>query len=165
VTGRIDPTRPDEDFDWDDSDQVTEAAWWAVEHECPADEAAALAALTAVRGMGEEGGPALVRLAAHLYRLIAAAEFPALVAEEVTDDGETFQALRCPVCGSLVQEDELSAVDVSERWTSADIDGFDFEREAVSFCFDGDDDYQDTLYYLHVGHSVQLPDGWKEHAS
>lgn len=91
-------------------------------------------------------------------------EAPRLIVEEVTDDGETFTALRCPRCGTLAGYDNLAAVDQSTRWNYADApddDSFDHER----LFFDGRErgDYGSTLYYLHNDdHAVSLPDGWME---
>lgn len=94
---------------------------------------------------------------------IRAAEFPRLVVEEVTDDGETFVGLRCPRCGTLADYDNLAAVDQSVRWNYADTpddDSFDHER---LFFSQGDGEYSETLYYLHNDdHAVSLPEGWTE---
>lgn len=88
---------------------------------------------------------------------------PELVEETVTDDGETYQALRCPTCGHLVDDGAaFYAVDVSERWNSAEPD-HDGQEIDVS---NGDDDYGSTLYYLHDAgdqpHPVVPPMGWRE---
>lgn len=88
---------------------------------------------------------------------------PELVVERVTDDRETYDALRCPTCGYLVDDTEdLSAVDVSERWNTALPD-----QEARELSISrGDDDYSETLYYLHDGgdgpHPVVPPTDWTE---
>jgi hypothetical protein len=88
---------------------------------------------------------------------------PALEVTEVTDDGETWTALRCPRCGSIVDPYELIAVDMSIRWNrSDDIGDEDFVRETISFAGSDHDDYGDTLFYMHNEHTVSLPDGWKE---
>lgn len=97
-----------------------------------------------------------------LFNKIRATEFPALVKERVTDDGETFDALRCPRCGNLVESEDLYAVDFSERWNNAgEIGDEDFVHGSVIF-YPGDTDYGSTLYYLHDDHAVSLPDGWVE---
>lgn len=87
---------------------------------------------------------------------------PELVEETVTDDGETYQALRCPTCGTLVDDSEAFwGVDVSERWSAARPD---HERQELDMS-DGDDDYDSTLYYLHGDdqpHPVVPPMGWRE---
>lgn len=88
---------------------------------------------------------------------------PELVEETVTDDGETYQALRCPTCGHLVDDgDEFYAVDVSERWSRAEPD---HERVELDIS-QGDDDYSETLYYLHDSgsqpHPVIPPNAWSE---
>lgn len=91
------------------------------------------------------------------------AEAPRLTVEEVTDDGETFMALRCPRCGTLADYDNLAAVDQSTRWNYADApddDSFDHER---LFFDSADHEAGETLYYLHDDdHAVSLPEGWTE---
>ncbi|WP_314457716.1 hypothetical protein [uncultured Microbacterium sp.] len=73
---------------------------------------------------------------------------PVLMVVTVTDDGETYRALRCPVCDQLVTDSygDLYAVDVSTRWSIAETDD-DHRQMSVSR---GDDDYSSTLYYLHT---------------
>lgn len=108
----------------------------------------------------------LIAQADVLFDKIRGADFPALTVEEVTDDGETFTALRCPRCGRLVDADSLHAVDFAERWTSAsDVDSDEaIERREVKFHFDERGDFGDTVYYRHDDHAVNLPDGWTESA-
>lgn len=96
-----------------------------------------------------------------LAEQITATEFPRLEVEEVTDDGETYDALRCPRCGGLADEDSLAAVDQSIRWNYAE--GIDMDDEGVTFDGGGYSDYGSTLYYLHNDdHAVSLPEGWTE---
>lgn len=115
--------------------------------------------LRLIRDGGEVGGPMLVRLAGDLEHYIASATFPELVVETVTDDGETFEALRCPVCDGLVDAWELSAVDTSERWSPAS--DISTDNREVLVHFDERGEFGDTLYYLHgENHAVQLPEGW-----
>lgn len=87
---------------------------------------------------------------------------PVLTVETVTDDGETYPALRCPVCGQLVTDSgDLYAVDVSTRWSTAETDD-ENQQMRVSR---GDDDYSSTLYYLHATrepHAVVPPEDWTE---
>lgn len=93
------------------------------------------------------------------------AVFPRLVEDEVTDDGETFKALRCPRCYSIVSEGELFAHGIG--WTqegNEDLGDWQFDHRRVSF---GQPDRPDTstVYYTHgdnPGHGVSLPEGWKE---
>lgn len=90
--------------------------------------------------------------------------FPRLVVERVTDDGETFDALRCPRCGSLVDaQDDLYAIDVSIRANStSDIGDDTFEHHRVSFDAGDYSDYGETMNYLHGDHPVSLPEGFTE---
>lgn len=108
-------------------------------------------------------GDALIEKIAAMQADLEATTFPELVEEEVTDDGETYMALRCPRCGLTVEAEDLNAVDVSERWSEADDTYSDevFDRCTITFTR-GDNAYGETLYYLHTGHAVSLPDGWKE---
>ena len=94
------------------------------------------------------------------------AAFPALVVEEVTDDDETYMALRCPRCGNLIDDGTLAAISPAESWDYneyPDDDAFDHQR--VTFVQDERPDLEETLYYMHgdtPGHAVSLPDGWTE---
>jgi hypothetical protein len=91
------------------------------------------------------------------------AEFPMLEVEEVTDDGETYMALRCPRCGDLIDSEELFAHGIG--WTAESneyLGDWQFDHQRVSF---GEPDQPDTetLYYTHgdnPGHAVSLPEGW-----
>jgi len=93
------------------------------------------------------------------------AVFPRLIEAEVEDDGETYMALRCPRCDSLVEEGSLFAHGIG--WTqeeNQDVGDWQFDHGRVSF---GQPDQADTstLYYTHgdsPGHGVSLPEGWKE---
>lgn len=109
----------------------------------------------------------LVRMEHALTLKLKNAAYPQLRVKVVIDDSEVFDALRCPVCGNLVEPDDLVAVDTSVRWTTADADAFDFDRGRAAFTFDGDSDYGPTDYYLHGDkdmHRVRLPEGWQENA-
>lgn len=95
-----------------------------------------------------------------------AMEWPALKVVTVKDDGETYPAVRCPWCKNIVEDDDLVAVDLSERWSRVDDLGeTTIANGRVSLC-SGDDDYDNTLYYLHLDGScinpVSLPEGWTE---
>lgn len=93
--------------------------------------------------------------------------FPALLEEEVTDDGETFMALRCPRCDGLVTNaGDLFAISPAEHWAESDDIG-DWQMDHQSITFDSSEhpDLESTLYYRHgdsPGHAVSLPDGWTE---
>ncbi len=106
----------------------------------------------------------LIAQIGELFEKIRAAEFPELTVEEVTDDGETFTALRCPRCDRLVDADDLYAVDFAERWTSADDVDIDsaIDYREIRFSFDELGEFGDTIYYRHDDHPVNLPDGWTE---
>lgn len=109
---------------------------------------------------------ALIAQYDELQTKLRAAEFPALVAEEVTDDGETYMALRCPRCGHTIDDGMLVAVSPAESWDySEELDDHAFDHQRVTFVQDERPDLEATLYYLHgdnPGHAVSLPDGWKE---
>lgn len=114
--------------------------------------------------ISELSGPELVTLFHAVMTALPKADYPQLIEEQVTDDGETYDAVRCPVCGSLVSDsDDIYAVDVALRWTSAE-----FRTDYSTVELDGghDADYGDTLYYKHgdgkSSHAVSLPDGWTE---
>ena len=109
-------------------------------------------------------GAELVELHKAVEKQLPLADYPQLVVETVTEDGETFQAVRCPVCDSIVSHggEGLYAVDNALRWTSAE---FDLEHEDVDLNGENSN-YGDTLYYWHAtyseGHAVSLPEGWTE---
>lgn len=116
--------------------------------------------------MSVEEGDALIEQLDALFEQIRAFPFPALVEEEVTDDRETFMALRCPRCGGLATDDNLHAVDYALRWSGSDECDSDsaFNYRTVTFSGDGGSgDFSETVYYLHnEDHAVSLPDGWTE---
>ncbi|CAM5530620.1 hypothetical protein [Leifsonia shinshuensis] len=107
---------------------------------------------------------ALIAQLDDLMDAIRVAEFPALVAEEVEDDRETFLAVRCPRCGDLVESEDLRAVTPAFLWIAADDIESDetHARGAVSFYNDQTPDLEETLYYRHREHAVRLPEGWRE---
>jgi hypothetical protein len=87
--------------------------------------------------------------------------FPALLVVDADDDGETYQALRCPTCRELITdvEYELFAVD----WSMHQQPGTDSSVENRYVSFEPEDhDLDETLYYLHDQHPVSLPDGFRE---
>ncbi len=92
--------------------------------------------------------------------------FPRLIEDEVTDDGETYKALRCPRCGVLVNEGELFAVSPAEHWApNEEPDDWAFDHQRVRFDASERPDLEPTLYYKHgddFGHAVSLPEGWTE---
>lgn len=108
----------------------------------------------------------LIGVYGHAQAALRAAVFPALVVEEVTDDGETFMALRCPRCDGIVSDAGLVAVSPAESWDySEEIDDDAFDRHRVTFVQDERPNLEETLYYMHgdlPGHAVSLPDGWTE---
>ena len=111
-------------------------------------------------------GAELVELHKAVEKQLPLADYPQLVVETVTDDGETFQAVRCPVCKSIVSEgfSGLHAVDTALRWTEPE---FDMDHDEVDLYGEDDDaPWGETLYYWHEaypkGHAVSLPEGWRE---
>lgn len=105
----------------------------------------------------------LIDLFGKIEKAITDREFPALVVETVTDDGETYEAVRCPVCGSLVSDaGDIYAVDLAHRWSPIE---FDVEHDDADVS-GGDTEVGVTLYYWHdthpKGHAVSLPEGWTE---
>lgn len=111
-------------------------------------------------------GDVIIRVLGNIEKNLKEAEFPRLTEEEITDDGETYMALRCPRCGGSISEGgELFAHGVG--WTQEEnepLGEWDFDHGTVSF---GQPDRPDTetLYYTHgdsPGHAVSLPEGWTE---
>ena len=95
----------------------------------------------------------------------ASESFPRLVVDTVTDDGETYMALRCPRCGLTVDDGELYAISPAEHWGPNDyVDDNAFDHQIVTFDSSERPDLEETLYYMHGdnGHAVSLPDGWTE---
>lgn len=94
-----------------------------------------------------------------------AARFPALVVETVEDDGEVFDALRCPRCKYLIDGD-LFAVSIDQNAIeNEELYDSHFDHRQIPFDPDVDRDLGDTIYYRHgdnPGHAVRLPDGWRE---
>jgi hypothetical protein len=92
--------------------------------------------------------------------------FPRLVEEEVTDDGETYMALRCPRCEGLISDGDLFAISPAEHWGPNDYPDDDaFDHHRVTFDSSESPDLEETLYYRHgdyPGHAVSLPEGWSE---
>lgn len=96
--------------------------------------------------------------------LVRTTTYPALNAETVHDDGETFEGVRCPWCDELVSEDgTLIVVDQAVRWTRVDADEFDHERRNIEPDYGHHGDYE-GLHYMHeaCGKPVDLPEGWTE---
>lgn len=126
--------------------------------------------------MTTEMTQAVIRSALHDFEKALAAlrdvahEAPELQPQTVTDDGEEFEALRCPVCNLIVNAEELRAVDVVERWSyNEEMGDEDFNHRQV--IFDGTSgeqniEYDITVYWTHGDTSaacfVTLPEGWTE---
>lgn len=122
---------------------------------------AVVAAIDALIADYPGAAPLLHDVAAHRARTTT---YPALTAENVTDDGETFPAVRCPWCDQIVSEgEELIVVDEAERWTRVDGNEYDHDRHTIDPAYDGYGDYE-TLHYMHeaCGNPVDLPEGWTE---
>lgn len=125
------------------------------------DYAAALIAFLTPPRTREQTADGMLEAIESLHQQVWAAA-PVLTIETVSDDGETYQALRCPVCARLVSDGgELRAVDVSTRWSSAEPDVENRQMDVTA----GDHDYGSTLYYVHwtgEAHAVVPPEGWSE---
>ena len=114
----------------------------------------------------EHPGDLLIAEYARLQQAIRDTEFPILVQETVTDDGETWEALRCPRCDGIISNaGDLIAVSPAEDWAySDDIGDHEIDHQTVEFEA-GRPDLDETIYYLHDagdGHAVSLPEGWTE---
>lgn len=112
----------------------------------------------------DETGSDLIAQRHHLDAKIRAFEFPRLMEEEVTDDGETYDALRCPECKSIVDSESLVAVSPAEHHATAeDLESDDAHEHCRITFYSGErPDLEETLYYLHNEHPVALPEGWTE---
>ncbi|WP_336652979.1 MULTISPECIES: hypothetical protein [unclassified Leucobacter] len=111
-----------------------------------------------------DAGDDLIVQIAKLQQSLRDHPFPALQVEEVTDDGETYTAIRCPRCDSLVDADDLYAVDTCDRQSPAESLDTDWALQHRRATFGAHDlgTFGETLYYLHDTHPVSLPDGWDE---
>ena len=92
------------------------------------------------------------------------ADLPPLVPVQITDDGETYAGVRCPWCGTDVENSEsLAVLDTSDRLTTIAANEFDHDHRNISPDYDSREDY-DGLCYVHegCGHPVALPTGWTE---
>ena len=92
-----------------------------------------------------------------------ATENDELIVESVTDDGETFTGVRCPVCKELLSDsDSVYAVDSAIRWSPISFDEEHFRLEISP----GDCEFGATDRYIH--HSgdgeehVYTATGWEE---
>jgi len=106
---------------------------------------------------------ALIQAYEDAKKNLAAAAFPALMVEQVTDDDETYIALRCPRCGDLIEEGDLRAVSPAESWDYNE--QIEEDTRWVSFGQPDTPELEETLYITHgdgPGHGVSLPDGWRE---
>lgn len=121
-----------------------------------------------------KGGAALARIRDDMEGIIRAAKFPELVPVygidddyEPDEDGYRTVTLRCPTCGGDADEGGLVAVDSADRWTypgEIEVSGAESEGGTITFDFDGDAEFGDTLYFLHEAgkpHAVALPEGWE----
>lgn len=114
-----------------------------------------------------DAGDALIQAYADAQAALRAHSFPALTPETVTDDGETYEALRCPRCGQIVEGPDLYAVSPAEHWAPGDvIDDRAFDYGRVMFDANERPYLEETLYYSHgepgAGHAVSLPGTWRE---
>jgi hypothetical protein len=90
---------------------------------------------------------------------------PPLRVEQITDDGETYQGMRCPWCGTdIANAEELAALDENDRVTTLTADDFDWERHCIETVYDQSGEFT-GLAYVHVesDRPVSLPDAWTEH--
>lgn len=143
------------------TDMSPEASAW---HWTPAQIAEARPVLADLAGSKFPAATAVLAALTAAHVAVEAFEFPALAEAEVTDDGETYQALRCPWCGAvLTGEEDIAAVDQAERWTRSDwIGDEDFQRHQLPISFDDRGEFGDTLYYKTecCEKPVSLPEGW-----
>jgi hypothetical protein len=111
-------------------------------------------------------GDALIAALAAAQTAVRNHTFPQLIEEEVTDDGETYMALRCPRCDYLVDDGDLYAISPAEHWAPNEYPGDDaFDHRRLTFDSGERPDLEETLYYNHgdgPGHAVSLPAGWSE---
>ena len=122
-------------------------------------------ALTRAQGMH------LVAAIGEAMEAVRMHQYPRLVVETITseddddiDEDESRTRLRCPYCERIVDgQDDIVAVDFSERWNHSCSDDEDIENETIIFST-GDDDYGSTVYYRcdHCGNPIDLPEGWTE---
>lgn len=99
-----------------------------------------------------------------------AGAYPAveLINHPETEDGEEHWGFRCPHCGVDLDNynASLRAVDVAERWTSAEeLEDAHLENRTVYFWYDGYGDYEGLGYLCdNCFKPVTLPEGWTEEA-
>ena len=117
--------------------------------------------MSAVEPVAEDG---FIEWLGYAEKYLKLAEFPRLVEEEITDDGETYMALRCPRCGGSISEGgELFAHGIG--WTAEEneqLDNDSFDHQRIPFGHPDRPD-TDTLFITHgdnPGHAVSLPEGW-----
>lgn len=130
----------------------------------PVDEATAEPLLEQVRQLLTQHPDLALRFRDRVTSIVRNTEYPALVVEEITDDGETYDGMRCPWCGTdVANADELVALDENDRITTFAADDFDWERHSVTTIYDGIGQF-DGLAYVHIEcyRPVSLPDGWTE---
>lgn len=131
----------------------------------PADEATAEPLLDQVRQLLAKHPDLALRVRDRVTTLVRDTEYPCLVVEQITDDGETYEGMRCPWCGTdVANADELVALDENDRITTFTADDFDWEHHSVSTIYDQPGEF-DGLAYVHIEcyRPVSLPNGWTEH--
>ena len=109
-------------------------------------------------------GDALLQAMRDAIQAVKAHQYPELYEDTVEDDGETYQSLRCPVCGTLASEGTIAAVSVDEHWcNNGETDEDSLDHQYIAFDPDIDRDLGDTIFYIHNDdHPVSLPDGYTE---
>lgn len=128
------------------------------------DDAAVLPLLDTVREFFTEYPDLAVRFRDGVTNLVRNTEYPSLIVEAVTDDGETYEGMRCPWCGTdVANAEELAAVDENDRHTRFSVDEFDWERRTITTVYDDSGEF-DGITYLHLDcyRPVSLPDDWRE---
>lgn len=140
-----------------------ETVWTYLLPVVPSDDAStalrALATDTVSRLLKDDPTSALA-LFHRLADALPSAEFPEIIVESVTDDGETFMGARCPYCKTLLSDDGVTVIDWGTRETVSD----DVNAEVLTFSVDyGNRIEAKFLHYQTTccERPVTLP-GWTE---
>jgi hypothetical protein len=92
---------------------------------------------------------------------MSALEFPRAYVEPITDDGETYEGLRCPWCSVEIADDGLTIVD----WATTCSSSSDVNAPEAYHAVDYDHEPEmETLHYQCEActNPISLPEGWTE---
>ncbi|WIB72627.1 hypothetical protein [Curtobacterium sp. MCBD17_026] len=135
-----------------------------IEPQTPAPENAAVPVLAQVRALIDSHPDLALTIRETITEYVRDADYPGLVPVQITDDGETYAGVRCPWCGTDVENAEaLAALDEGDRTTETGAEWFDHDHRRVEFDYSSHADYHGLCYVCTAcDRPVSLPAGWTE---